>query len=662
LEKTEVRTRFYQVFSVLLLPVFTLAQPAYSSTSDIHTFAGTGPAAYSGDGGPATAAGLSSPAGIAADTAGNIYIADTANNVVRMVDGAGAITTVAGTGAAGYTGDTKTRANRDGSLRILKALPAASSALDSPCAVAFDPSGNMYIADTGNNRIRKVDTHGNIFTVAGAGTPGYSGDGGPASSAQLNMPQGVAVDASGILYISDTANNRVRRVDAGGKITTVAGTGASGYSGDGGSAVLAKLNNPSFISAGPYGNLFIADTFNSRIRKLTPTGQITTVAGNGTASYSGDGGPAVSAALYFPAGVTSDASGNIYITDSYNHRVRKVSASGAITTFAGTGVAGITGDGGPASAAQLDYPSGLATDKAGNIYISDGSANRTRLVEGPSYALPTSTILLPRTGDTIDTVNYNITGRANASDGVAYVEVSTDGGTTWSTASGTSNFSLSWNPATDGAYRIMSRSTDALGKKETLMSLAEVSVSAAPVPAVTVTTLSPSKPSLTVGDTANWTMAAAGGTGSYEYRVYRRGPDTGGVYMLKRDWAASDVWSMTASAAMVGTDDIMVEARNSDGSGSVASKEYLGYTVSNAATTGQATLAWDASTSSSVSGYRIYAGTSPGVYTRTIDTGSAATYTVTGLAYGTTYYFAVTAYDASGNESGYSNQVSRNIM
>ena len=217
--------------------------------------------------------------------------------------------------------------------------------------MAVDASGNLYIADTGNNRIRKVSATGIITTVAGNGSAGYSGDGGPATSAQLDGPEGVAVDGSGNLYIADTCNNRIRKVSATGIITTVAGNGSAGYSGDGGPATSAQLSLPAGVAVDGSGNLYIADSGNNRIRKVSATGIITTVAGNGSPGYSGDGGPATSAQLNQPAGVAVDASGNLYIADSSNNRIRKVSATGIITTVAGNGFDGYSGDGGPATSA-----------------------------------------------------------------------------------------------------------------------------------------------------------------------------------------------------------------------------------------------------------------------------------------------------------------------
>ena len=332
----------------------------------ITTIAGNGINGYSGDGEPATLAMLWEPEGIALDTAGNLYIADSSNNRIRKVDLDGTITTVAGNGAWGYSGD-------DG--------PAAQAELASPLGIALDALGNLYIADSGNNRIRKVDLNGTITTVAGNGIEGYGGDGGPAAGAQLDEPSAIGVDKSGNLYIADVYNDRIRKVDTQGIITTVAGNGSSGYAGDGGPATSAMINSPWAVAVDISGNLYIADDENRRVRKVDTNGIITTVAGNGLYGYGGDGGPAVKANLNKPTGVVADLSGNFYIADNQNHRVRKVDPTGTITTLAGNGIAGYGGDGGPATQANLNYPSGVGVDSSGNVYIADTSNHRIRKVD-----------------------------------------------------------------------------------------------------------------------------------------------------------------------------------------------------------------------------------------------------------------------------------------
>ncbi|MEP6714464.1 MAG: hypothetical protein ABJC09_02755 [Terriglobia bacterium] len=326
-------------------------------------FAGTCRAGFSGDGGPASNAQLYSPQGVAVDGGGNLYIADVFNGRIRKVTPAGIITTVAGNGNSIYSGD---------------GGPATSAGLY-PSAVAVDGGGNLYIAEWINNRIRKVTPAGIITTIAGNGTQGYSGDGNQAASAQLNNPWGVAVDSGGNVYIADKGNNRIRKVAAGGVITTVAGNGSQGYLGDGGPSTSSQLSAPNDVAVDGAGNLYVADLGNYRIRKVNPVGIITTVAGNGNSIYSDDGGPATSADLY-PTAVALDGGGNLYIAESQFFRIRKVTIVGIISTVAGNGFASFSGDGGPATSAQLFGPLGLAVDSGGNLYFSEHNGSRIRKV------------------------------------------------------------------------------------------------------------------------------------------------------------------------------------------------------------------------------------------------------------------------------------------
>jgi trimeric autotransporter adhesin len=283
------------------------------STGIITTVAGDGIDGYTGDGGLATSAGLNYPSDVTVDASGNIYIADSFNHRIRMVTkSTGIITTVAGDGQYGYAGD--------GGL-------ATSAVMNYPIDIAFDASGNIYIADYYNHRIRMVTkSTGIITTVAGDGTDGYKGDGGLATSAGLLYPSDVAVDASGNIYIADRSNHRIRMVTKStGIITTVAGNGQYGYAGDGGLATSAGLLYPGSVALDASGNIYIADRDNHRIRMVTKsTGIITTVAGDGSIGYKGDGGLATSAGLNYPLRVAVDASGNIYIADTDNRRVRLV--------------------------------------------------------------------------------------------------------------------------------------------------------------------------------------------------------------------------------------------------------------------------------------------------------------------------------------------------
>lgn len=281
----------------------------------------------------------------------------------------GDITTFAGTGTSGDAGDNGV---------------AVSAQLDAPRRVAVDSDGNVYIGDHFNNRIRKVTVStGIITTLAGKDDFGFSGDNGAATNATLNEPDGIAVDAAGNTYIADYSNHRVRKVDAvTGVITTIAGTGMAGFSGDSNAATLAQLNAPIDVEVDRQGNVFIADYSNQRIRKIDKaTGVITTVAGIGTAGFSGDGGNALQAELNFPTGIALDDAGNIYIADKNNDRIRKVTvATGLITTIAGSATASGLGDGGAATAAELKEPRDVALDAAGDVYIADRSDARIRKV------------------------------------------------------------------------------------------------------------------------------------------------------------------------------------------------------------------------------------------------------------------------------------------
>jgi len=317
----------------------------------IPRYAGLG--LYSGDGGPATAATLNQPYGVATDAAGDLFIADTFNNVVREVKPGGAITTVAGTSGFGPTGD---------------GGPATAATLITPYGVAVDAAGDIFIADFGNNAVREVKPGGVITTVAGSGTPGRSGDGGPATTAMLRNPHGVAVDGSGDLFIADSGNDVVREVKPGGIITTVAGNGSYGLTGDGGPAIAATLQYPTGLALDAAGDLFIADSINNVVREVKPGGIITTVAGIGLNNETGDGGPATAATLSQPNGVAVDGAGDLFIADTTTGVVREVKPGGVISTAAGSHHAG---DGGPATAASLDQPGGVAADAAGDLFIAD---------------------------------------------------------------------------------------------------------------------------------------------------------------------------------------------------------------------------------------------------------------------------------------------------
>lgn len=337
----------------------------------ITTIAGNGASGYTGDGGQAINANLNYPnqvvfGHVSANTF--YYICDGANNCIRLVTAStgGVISTFAGTGAVGYSGDNG---------------PATSAQLSGPSGIATDANGNLYIVDQGNHCIRKVDSNGIITTFAGNGTPGFTGDNGPATSATLKYPTGVTVNQySGDVYIADGGNNRVRKVDAAGTITTIAGNGTATYGGDGGSALSASLNNPVAIVVDNFSDVYIVDNGNHRIRMINSMGTITTVVGNGTPAYAGDNGPATSASLQYPRQMVFDGNGNMFIADEYNNCVRMVDPNGTITTYCGNGTQSYTGDGGLVGSATLWSPTGVTCDTWGNLYISDYGNNRVRYV------------------------------------------------------------------------------------------------------------------------------------------------------------------------------------------------------------------------------------------------------------------------------------------
>ena len=341
------------------------------------------------------------------DGEGNVYIADSGNRRIRRVDLAGTISSFAGTGEPGFSGD---------------GGPASAARLDFPTGVAVDGEGNVYIADSGNRRIRRVDLAGTISSFAGTGEPGFSGDGGPASAARLGNPWNVAVDGEGNVYIADSGNRRIRRVDLAGTISSFAGTGEPGFSGDGGPASAARLGNPWNVAVDGEGNVYIADSGNRRIRRVDLAGTISSFAGIGEPGFSGDGGPASAARLGYPEGIAVDGAGNVYIADSSNRRIRRVDLAGTISSFAGTGEPGFSGDGGPASAARLNFPTGIAVDGAGNVYIADRPDHRVRklmLEVGSEFRNPTGPATTQRFFISQDSIQVTgqVTGKVYCEEG-----------------------------------------------------------------------------------------------------------------------------------------------------------------------------------------------------------------------------------------------------
>jgi sugar lactone lactonase YvrE len=359
-----------------LLPVLCQAQsaPVYTISAAV----GSGTAGFSGDGSSAVKAEVNFPSSMVLDSAGNLYIADQANYRIRKVDTSGNISTIAGIGTTGDVGDGKA---------------ASSAQIGSAGGIAVDSSGSLFFSDTANHVIRKIDSKGTITLFAGTGTAGFSGDTTPytiaggianvvATSAKINAPTGIAVDSKGNVYFSDTGNNRIRRVSVtDSSITTVAGDGFGDYYGDGAGSIYSEVNHPVGLAFDASDNLFIADSLNHRIRKISASnGIISTVAGIGRPGKADNGGYAVNSLLHYPTSVSVDSTGNLYIADFINNRIRMVNTSGLISTVAGSGRFGKGGDDGPALSATMFFPCSVLVGTAGKVYVIDSLNTRIRLL------------------------------------------------------------------------------------------------------------------------------------------------------------------------------------------------------------------------------------------------------------------------------------------
>lgn len=340
--------------AILCFPFF-LFTGLHGGAQVITTLAGNHTEGFSGAGGPAISAEMGELYGVAADGAGNVYAVDNSFNVIWKVNSAGIISILAGTGIQGYSGD---------------GGPAAAAQLYDPFWIGCDPAGNVYFTDQKGIYIRKVNSAGIISTVAGNPAAHFTGgDGGPFSAATFYSINAIVPDNAGNIYITD--NNTIRKVNSAGIINTIAGSGPAGFGGDGGPATAALLEDPGAVGVDAAGNVYIPDGYNQRIRKVNTAGIITTIAGTGTQGYSGNGGPAINATFRGPFAVVVDAAGNLYVDDEGNSEIRKIDITGTITDYAGNGIAGYSGDGGPAVAGEFTYPTGIAIDNSGNLYLAD---------------------------------------------------------------------------------------------------------------------------------------------------------------------------------------------------------------------------------------------------------------------------------------------------
>ena len=358
--------------SLFIFTISLFSATANAQLQRIYTYVGKGSIGFTGDGGTAVSAELHGPLSVALDGIGNLYIADYYNNRVRKVTSDGIITTVAGNGTFGSGGD--------GTI--------GTSAEVIPSALAVDSRNNLYICDALTSVIRKVDViSGLISRFAGNGTVGFSGDDGAAVNAQLNRPYSITFDSKDNLYIADAGNHVVRMVTTAGKISTVAGIHAPGYTGDNGPAIAAHLDSAFSVAVDNWGTMYINDFGNNVIRKVDTFGIITTVAGTGYVGYTGDNAPATDATLHAPKGIAVDAKGNLFIADAGNNVIRKVDTGGKIKTVAGNGTAGFAGDLGYSIGANMNNPYALVVDKAGSLYIADANNQRIRKVYNANLAV-----------------------------------------------------------------------------------------------------------------------------------------------------------------------------------------------------------------------------------------------------------------------------------
>jgi DNA-binding beta-propeller fold protein YncE len=342
-------------------------QRACSDSGTICTVVGTGERAFNGEGAPALQEALYYPIDLTFDAQQRLLVLDWNNQRIRRLDVDGRLRTIMGNGNEGP---------------VVEGAPALQTTLHHAFSFAYDAAGNLYIAGNHQPQVLKVDSGQLVHIFAGSATVGYSGDGGPATQAELDAPTGVAVDPGGTnVFVVDNARSCVRAIDAAGIITTLCGNGAPGYAGDGGPAAQAQLRHPYRVRYhAPTGSLYVCDTENHAVRRIDANGIITTVAGTGEQGFSGDGGPAAQARLTLPYDAVIGPDGALYIADTGNQRIRRVSAGGVITTFAGTGVRGYAGEQVDALSAGFNQPAALGFDAAGDLWVADMQSSRVRRI------------------------------------------------------------------------------------------------------------------------------------------------------------------------------------------------------------------------------------------------------------------------------------------
>ncbi len=655
-----------RAIAAVLVVAFAVLVVGSAATADqlpapIFTVAGNGASGQSGDGGPAIDATIDRPRSIAPLPDGGYLFVEPFQNDVRRVWPDGTITRFAGDGTAGYGGD---------------GGAATSAQFNLPHSVSLMTDGSVIIADNVNNRIRRVSPTGTVTTVAGNGVAGYSGDGGPATAASINNPRGAVAMPDGGFLIADSNNHRVRRVSASGTITTVAGTGVQGFSGDGGPATQAQLNIAFGVAVMADGGFLIVDVGNQRIRRVSPTGTITTVAGNGIAGYTGDGGPATAAELNNPHNVWPTADGGFLIADASNTSIRRVAADGTITTVVGNGTSGFSGDGGPATLAQVSFPKAVVELPSGALLVADTSNNRIRYVGqpvAPTSMSPPTVNGTPQSGATLTAS----TGRWNATPPPSYAyqwrRCNASGTTCGDIGGATASTYVATGSDVGSTLRVVVTATNAAGSAAST-SAATSTVQSAPQPPANT-----APPTINGTPAQGQTLTATPGTWTgtqpiaYGYQ-WRRCDSSGGSCA---DIAGATSSSYTVVPADAGASFVVaVTATNSVGTASASSAATAvvpgaapqppvnssAPTISGTASPGQ-TLTADPGTWSGTTpityAYQWRRCTSAGIACVDLAGATAKTYTVQSSDAGSSLQVRVTASNAAG-ETGYAAAVRSN--